>query len=97
MVYVKQVPKITKQMHYDNDPGLYEKLVKKITSWADSVPSGTLATPAEVMNFGGYPSGMPAEVWLDPFIKGLPGVSLHKVYGPLTEHSFGVVYLIQKH
>lgn len=96
MVHIPQVPKITKQMHYDKDPDLYNKLVARITAWADSVPSGTSEIPANVMNFGGYPSGMPVEVWLDPFEKGIPGLSLHETYGPITEHSFGTVYLIRK-
>jgi len=91
----KQVSKITKQSHYNNDPDLYDKLLAKISIWSSSVLSGTYATLVEVMNFGGYPN-IPVDVWLDPFENGIEGLSIHKVCGPLTELSSGLPYLVCK-
>jgi len=89
--------KVDKQSFYDDNPALLEQVVKKFTAWADSVPVGTCATLAEVMNTGGIPSGMPVEVWTDPFDNGgAPGLELVVQYGTLQEVSFGMPLMVKK-
>lgn len=96
-VAVKQVPMISKLSHYAKNPNLAGDLVTRIQSWADSVPSGTSEVLWKVMNFGGHPSFMPVETWMDPFKKGLvQGVELLPTYGPGEEHAFGMPHLVHK-
>jgi hypothetical protein len=90
---------VSKETVYDHHPDLSSKLAAHIKEWVNSVPSGTCVTLAEMMNFKGYPSGMPVETWTDPFEEtgSFAGVSLLVKQGPLMEMSFGMPKMVMKH
>ena len=88
---------VDKKSHYATNPDLGKQLTEKVTLWAASVPAGTFATLAEVMNYEGFPSDMPVETWTDPFENGsVPQVELLTQYGPTCAVSFGMPKMVHK-